>query len=104
VGGSQNGTASTIQHAMSQPITMDKAGRIVLPMEIRRRLNLAPGARLMLDVVAQRIELTPEPQAEAELVLTAGRRTVLRPTGKAFDAAAATRAERDAQARRGSRR
>jgi AbrB family looped-hinge helix DNA binding protein len=89
---------------MSQPITMDKAGRIVLPMEIRRRLNLAPGARLMLDVVAQRIELTPEPQAEAELVLTAGRRTVLRPTGKAFDAAAATRAERDAQARRGSRR
>jgi hypothetical protein len=58
----------------------------------------------MLDVVAQRIELTPEPQAEAELVLTAGRRTVLRPTGKAFDAAAATRAERDAQARRGSRR
>ena len=89
---------------MSQPITMDQAGRIVLPMAVRRRLNLAPGARLMLDAVAQRIELTPEPQAEAELVVTAGRRTVLRPTGKAFDAAAATRAERDAQSRRGSRR
>jgi AbrB family looped-hinge helix DNA binding protein len=89
---------------MSQPITMDKAGRIVLPMEIRRRLNLAPGARLMLDVVAQRIELTPEPQAEAELLVTAGRRTVLRPTGKAFDAAAATRAERAARSRRGVRR
>jgi hypothetical protein len=54
--------------------------------------------------VAQRIELTPEPQAEAELVVTAGRRTLLRPTGKAFDAAAATRAEREAQSRRGSRR
>ena len=89
---------------MSQAITMDQAGRIVLPMAVRRRLNLAPGARLMLDVVAQRIELTPEPQAEAELVVTAGRRTVLRPTGKAFDAAAATRAERDAQSRRGGRR
>ena len=89
---------------MSQTITMDQAGRIVLPMAVRRRLNLAPGARLMLDVVAQRIELTPEPQAEAELVVTAGRRTVLRPTGKPFDAAAATRAERDAQSRRGSRR
>ena len=87
---------------MSQPVTMDQAGRIVLPMAVRRRLNLAPGARLMLDVVAQRIELTPEPQAESELVATAGRRTVLRPTGKAFDAAAATRAERDAQSRRGS--
>ena len=89
---------------MSQSITMDQAGRIVLPMAVRRRLNLAPGARLMLDVVAQRIELTAEPQAEAELVVTAGRRTVLRPTGKAFDAAAATRAERDAQSRRGSSR
>ena len=89
---------------MSQTITMDQAGRIVLPMAVRRRLNLAPGARLMLDVVAQRIELTPEPQAEAELLVTAGRRTVLRPTGKPFDAAAATRAEREAQSRRGSRR
>jgi len=50
------------------------------------------------------MELTPESQAEAELLTTAGKRTVLRPTGKAFDAAAATRAERDAQATRGSRR
>ena len=88
---------------MSQPITMDKAGRIVLPKEVRRRLHLEPGARLMLDVVAQRIELTPEPQADAELRVVAGKRTVLRPTGKAFDAAAATRAERDAQSRRSGR-
>ena len=87
---------------MSQPITLDQAGRIVLPKEVRRRLRLEPGARLMLDVVAQRIELKPEPQADAELCLTAGKRTVLRPTGKACDAAAATRAERDAQSRRGS--
>jgi bifunctional DNA-binding transcriptional regulator/antitoxin component of YhaV-PrlF toxin-antitoxin module len=85
-------------------MTMDQAGRIVLPIAARRRLNPVPGARLMLDVVAQRIELTPEPQAEAELLVTAGRRTVLRPTGKAFDAAAATRAERDARSRRGVRR
>lgn len=88
---------------MSRPITMDQAGRIVLPKEVRRRLNLGPGARLMLDVVAQRIELTPEPQADAELAQTPGKRLVLRPSGKAFDAAAATRAEREAQARRGSR-
>ena len=88
---------------MSQPITMDQAGRIVLPKAVRQRLNLGPGARLMLDVVAQRIELTPEPQAEPELQVTAGKRTVLRPTGKPFDAAAATRAEREAQSRRGSR-
>ena len=88
---------------MSQTVTIDQAGRIVLPKEVRNRLNLGPGTRLMLDVVAQRIELTPQPQADAELVVTPGKRTVLRPTGKAFDAAAATRAEREAQARRGSR-
>jgi AbrB family looped-hinge helix DNA binding protein len=88
---------------MTQPITMDRAGRIVLPKEVRRRFNLEPGARLMLDVVAQRIELTPEPQADVELLVTSGKRTVLRPTGKAFDAAAATRAERDAQSGRSSR-
>ena len=88
---------------MSQTITIDQAGRIVLPKEVRNRLNLGPGTRLVLDLVAQRIELTPQPQADAELVVTAGKRTVLRPTGKAFDAAAATRAEREAQARRGSR-
>ena len=88
---------------MSQTITIDQAGRIVLPKEVRQRLNLGPGARLMLDVVAQRIELTPQPQADAELAVTPGKRTVLRATGKAFDAAAATRAEREAQSRSGSR-
>jgi len=87
---------------MSHPITIDKMGRIVVPSEVRRRLNLAPGSRLMLEVVAHRIELTPEPQAEPELLVKAGRRTVLRPTGKSFDAAAATRAERVAQSKRGS--
>jgi AbrB family looped-hinge helix DNA binding protein len=86
---------------MSQTITIDNAGRIVLPAELRRRLNLGPGSRLTLDVVAQRIELTPLPQADAGLLqVVPGRRTVLRPTGRASDAAAATRAERDAQARR----
>jgi AbrB family looped-hinge helix DNA binding protein len=89
---------------MRQPITIDRAGRIVLPIDVRRRLNLGPGARLALDVVAGRVELTPLPQTDTELLVTPGRRTVLRPTGTPFDAAAATRAERQAQAGRGGRR
>lgn len=89
---------------MSQAITIDRSGRIVLPVELRRRLNLVPGSRLLLEVVAQKIELTPEPQQTAELALSACRRSVLRPSGKSFDAAAATRAEREAQAGRGGRR
>jgi AbrB family looped-hinge helix DNA binding protein len=83
---------------MTEAITIDRAGRIVLPIAVRRRLNLVPGSRLTLDVVAQHIELTPQAQPEPELVSTAGRRRVLPPTGAAFDAAAAVRAERDAQA------
>ena len=82
---------------MKQALTVDSAGRIVLPSAVRRRFNLGAGLRLMLDIVAQRLELTPAPDADADLQTTAGRRTVLKPTGQAFDAAAAVRAERDAQ-------
>lgn len=89
---------------MQQPITLDNAGRIVLPAEVRRRLNLRAGSRLQLEVVAERIELTPEPEAESELKRSAGARTVLRATGKESDAAGATRTERDAQAGRIRRR
>ena len=89
---------------MSQPIArslvIDSTGRIVLPSEVRRRLNLRAGSRLRLDVVAERIELTPEPEGESDLKVSATKRPVLRPTGHAFDAAAATRAERDAQSHR----
>lgn len=89
---------------MNQAITVDSAGRIVLPADVRRRLNLRAGSRLQIEVVAERIELTPEPEAESEFTRSAGARTVLRATGKKSDAAAATRAEREAQARRGRRR
>lgn len=91
---------------MTADLTIDSAGRIVLPSAVRRALNLSAGSRLRLDVVAQRIELTPAPDADAdadgdgELLRRPGMRTVLKPTGQPFDAAAAIRAERDAQARR----
>ena len=102
--GSHNDKPDSKNDTVSQAVTVDSAGRIVLPSEVRRRLNLGPGSRLSLEVVAQRIELTPQPQAEAEQSLSASKRTVLRPTDKAFDAAIVTRAERDAQARRGGSR
>ena len=89
---------------MKTTITMDRSGRVVLPSETRRRLNLRPGARLLLSVVAECIELTPEPQADAELRRSPTGRTVLAPTGQTVDAAAAVRSERNAQARRRSSR
>lgn len=83
---------------MTHAITIDSAGRIVLPIDVRRRLNLGPGSRLTLDVVAQRIELTPQPEIDEGLHVSPGKRTVLKPSGQPFDAASAVRAERDAQA------
>lgn len=83
---------------MKSAITIDSAGRVVLPSEARRLLNLRPGSRLLLAVVAERIELTPEPAADAPLAMARGRRKVLPPTGRPLDAAAAVRDERAAQA------
>lgn len=88
---------------MTLPVTLDGAGRIVLPSAVRRRLNLVPGSRLHLTVVAERIELTPESDSDSALKVSPAGRKVLKARGASFDAVAATRAERDAQAR-GSRR
>ncbi len=86
--------------ALVTALTLDSAGRVVLPSETRRRLNLRPGSRLLLSVVAERIELTPEAQADAPLGVAPSKRKVLPPTGERLDAAAAVRDERAAQARR----
>ena len=87
---------------MSLCATIDSAGRIVVPASVRRRLNLTPGSRLRLDVVAERIELTPE--SAPEPLERKGARRVLEPSGKRTDAAAQVRAEHEAQARRDVRR
>ena len=89
---------------MKTALTVDSAGRVVLPSETRRLLNLHPGSRLRLAVVAERIELTPEPEDDAGMALAPSRRRVLKPTGKPFDAAAATRTERSSQSRARQRR
>ena len=89
---------------MAITVTLDKTGRVLLPSEIRRQLNLRPGTRLELELMAERIELTPQPEGEPTIVTASSRRRVLPPTGKPFDAAAATRDERAAQSRRRPRR
>jgi len=78
-------------------LTIDSAGRVILPSAVRRQLKLVTGSRLQLAVVAQRIELTPEPDAMASVQGRSGKRAVLPPSGKPSSAAAAVRAERDRQ-------
>jgi AbrB family looped-hinge helix DNA binding protein len=87
----------------SSTTTLDSTGRIVLPSEVRKLLRLEAGARFIVEVVAERIELTLEAPAEPAVVRKAGR-LVLAATGEPLDAAAAIRAQRQAQAARAQRR
>jgi AbrB family looped-hinge helix DNA binding protein len=98
-----NGISHAMDSAMTSTITMDAAGRVVLPAQIRKKLHLQAGSKLRLDIVADRLELTPEPEETARVTRKGGR-LVLAETGKPFDAAATVRAERDKQARRAGRR
>lgn len=45
---------------MSYTISMDKAGRVVIPKSIRDRLGADETTRFHLEVVLDRIELTPK--------------------------------------------
>jgi len=44
---------------MSTKLTLDKAGRVVLPKPLRDRLQLAPGDSLQLETEGERITLRP---------------------------------------------
>jgi AbrB family looped-hinge helix DNA binding protein len=49
-----------IYHAsMSTRLTMDKAGRIVIPKSLREELRLAPGDDLEMESVGEEITLRP---------------------------------------------
>ncbi len=52
---------------MSVTTTIDKAGRLVVPKELREKLGLRAGSKVRLEVNEDRLELTPDvPQAEIE--------------------------------------
>lgn len=60
-------------------VTMDSAGRFVLPKRARTSLGLEPGQRLSVTVHDDRVELTPVP-IEADLVEHGGGVQVITPT------------------------
>lgn len=77
--------------------TIDKAGRVVIPVEVRKRLRLEPGTAL--DVVVDEfsvrlVRAAPEPALERH-----GKRLVVRPRASAelpeIDVAALVEEERD---------
>ncbi len=62
-------------------VSMDRAGRIVLPKEVRERLGLDANSELDLDVVGDGIRLTPRRPAGRRVVERDGWPVIEAPEG-----------------------
>jgi AbrB family looped-hinge helix DNA binding protein len=75
-----NGLTPAIFHGifngMSSSVTMDSAGRLVLPRKIREQLNLHGGSRLNLELEKDSVRLVPMPEEEARIVMRNGRHVI----------------------------
>lgn len=82
---------------MSTTITLGKAGRLIVPKAIRDIVGLHEGARLRIEAVDGRFEVTVEPE-EAKIEIKGGFPVILggRPRQKG-DIVRAIKAERDAR-------
>lgn len=77
---------------MNTTITVDKAGRIVIPKVVRDRLHLAEGSQLILEFFGDHIELRHKP--ETAKVAKKGKLRVI-VGGDAFHAGEAILADRE---------
>lgn len=82
------------QIPMNATLSLDAAGRLVLPNSALRVLGMQPGDQVRADVSPNRIEICPEPPTMSEGVIENGVLVMAR-QGIPMDAAAAVRAERD---------
>ena len=78
---------------MTATITIDTAGRLVLPKAMRDRLHLSAGSKLKADLIADKIELTPEPDADVRIERRGKLLVIV--GGPSFDAVAAIKADRE---------
>lgn len=83
---------------MTATLTLDKAGRLVLPKPIRDQLHLRAGSKLRLDVTGDRMELTQEVPEVKIVQKKDGLPVVVGWEG--FDAAKAVREMREEQVAR----
>lgn len=77
---------------MTTTLTIDKAGRIVVPKAIREKLRFEPGSTLQAEVVGDRLELSLAPSPLR--LVRKGKRRVVVGTGP-FDAVAAVAEARE---------
>ena len=76
---------------MNATLSLDEAGRLVLPNTALRVLGMKPGDQVRADVSPHRIDICPEPPVMAQGVIESGVLVMAR-QGIRMDAAAAVRA------------
>jgi AbrB family looped-hinge helix DNA binding protein len=81
---------------MTTTITIDSAGRIVIPKSVRERMQLTQGTQLELDVIGDRIELRHK-TSEARVERRGKLRVVVE--GEPFDAGRAVVDDREERLR-----
>jgi AbrB family looped-hinge helix DNA binding protein len=80
---------------MSSTISIDNAGRLVLPKAIRDRFKLTGGSKLRIEPIGEHLELTPIVE-DHETVLTKKKGLLIVPaTGEKCDAVESIAASRD---------
>lgn len=77
---------------MTAMLTVDRAGRVVIPKTIREKMHLRQGSRLRAELVGDRLEIRAEP-AEVQIERRGKRRVIVGWEG--FDAAQAVREARE---------
>jgi AbrB family looped-hinge helix DNA binding protein len=90
-------TTTTREAAMTTTLTLDKAGRVVIPKRIRERMHLRAGSRLRVELVGDRLEISHEPD-EVQIERRGKRRVIVGWEG--FDAAQAVQEAREEQLER----
>jgi AbrB family looped-hinge helix DNA binding protein len=81
--------------AMADTITMDGAGRIVLPKALRDRMRLRGGAKLRIAIVGDHLELIPAEVETGPPLIRKGGLLVVAAGGRPCDAVEALRADRE---------
>lgn len=84
---------------MNATLSLDEAGRLVLPNTALQVLGMKPGDQVRADVSPNRIDIFPELPVMAQGVIENGVLVMAR-QGIRMDAAAAVRADRDTLAER----
>lgn len=80
---------------MSDTISMDRAGRIVLPKPFRDRFRLRAGARFTLEIVGDHLALTPLREEGGSGLVEKNGLLVVPSSGEASDAVDALSADRE---------